>query len=137
MTRDFDSSLVRSFLAALECGSLLRAARALQLARKVSVGASEIAGTIRISASQPIACVLLPPMLARMRSLLPDIQVELVVSNAITNLLRREADIALRMVQPDQATLVAKRIGPRRPGYRVPGRRSARRPAGGLTRRHV
>ena len=162
MTRDFDWRLVRSFLAALDCGSLLGAARALhasqptigrhiaeleaqlgvvlfertgrgllpsdtalrladaarameqgalQLARKVSVGASEIAGTIRISASQPIACVLLPPVLARMRSVLPDIQVELVVSNAVTNLLRREADIALRMVQPDQATLVAKRIG--------------------------
>lgn len=32
-------------------------------------------------------------------------------SNQVTNLLRREADIALRMVRPDQASLVAKRIG--------------------------
>ncbi len=162
MKRDFDWSLVRSFLAALECGSLLGAARALhssqptigrhiaelesqlgvvlfertgrgllpsatalrladaartmeqgalQLARKVSVGESEVSGTIRITASQPVACVLLPPLLARMRTVLPDVQVELVVSNAVTNLLRREADIALRMVQPDQATLVARRIG--------------------------
>jgi DNA-binding transcriptional LysR family regulator len=37
--------------------------------------------------------------------------VELVASNEVTNLLRREADIALRMVRPDQASLVAKRIG--------------------------
>ena len=162
MKQDFDWSLVRSFLAALDCGSLLGAARALhssqptigrhiaelesqlgvvlfertgrgmlpsatalrladaartmeqgalQLARKVSVGESGVSGTIRITASQPIACVLLPPLLARMRNRLPDIQVELVVSNAVSNLLRREADIALRMVQPDQATLVARRIG--------------------------
>ena len=162
MKQDFDWSLIRSFLAALDGGSLLGAARALhssqptvgrqiaelesqlgvvlfertgrgllpsatalrladaarameqgalQLARKASVGESGISGTIRITASQPIACVLLPPVLARMRSLLPDVQVELVVSNAVSNLLRREADIALRMVQPDQATLVAKRIG--------------------------
>ena len=43
--------------------------------------------------------------------MLPEVQVELVVSNAVSNLLRREADIALRMVQPDQATLIAKRVG--------------------------
>jgi DNA-binding transcriptional LysR family regulator len=69
------------------------------------------AGTVRISASQPVACYLLPPLLARMREALPDMQVELVASNQVSNLLRREADIALRMVQPDQASLVAKRIG--------------------------
>ena len=42
-----------------------------------------------------------------MRQALPDIQVELVASNDVSNLLRREADIALRMVQPDQSSLVA------------------------------
>lgn len=36
---------------------------------------------------------------------------ELVASNEVSNLLRREADIALRMVQPDQSSLVARRIG--------------------------
>jgi len=33
-----------------------------------------------------------------------------VVDNAVSNLLQREADIALRMVRPDQASLVAQRI---------------------------
>jgi DNA-binding transcriptional LysR family regulator len=65
---------------------------------------------VRITASQPVACILLPPVLARMRLALPDVQVELVSSNQVNNLLRREADIALRMVQPDQSSLVAKRI---------------------------
>jgi DNA-binding transcriptional LysR family regulator len=53
-----------------------------------------------ITASVPVAVQLLPPVLARMRLSLPDIQVEVVPSNALSNLLRREADIALRMVRP-------------------------------------
>lgn len=162
MNSKFDWSLVRSFLAALERGSLLGAARALnstqptigrhiaeleaqlgvvlfertgrgllptdmalklaesaramesgahQLARSASVAEAGISGTVRITASQPVACILLPPVLAQMRLALPEVQVELVSSNQVSNLLRREADIALRMVPPDQASLVAKRIG--------------------------
>lgn len=41
----------------------------------------------------------------------PGIVVELLVSNAVSNLLLREADIALRMVQRDQGSLIAQRIG--------------------------
>jgi DNA-binding transcriptional LysR family regulator len=84
---------------------------ALALLNSVGVSRSTLEGTVRISASQPVACVLLPPLLAQMRQTLPGIQVELVASNAVSNLLRREADIALRMVRPDQASLVARRIG--------------------------
>lgn len=95
---------------------LAEAARAMEsgaLALLSSVGASRstLEGTVRISASQPVACVLLPPLLAQLRQTLPGIQVELVASNAVSNLLRREADIALRMVRPVQASLVARRIG--------------------------
>ncbi len=162
MNTSFDWSLIRSFLAALEHGSLLGAAKALQssqptlgrhiaeleaqlgatlfertgrgllptpmalrladaarlmetgamqVGRQASGAQSERAGSVRISASQPIACVLLPPLLSRMRLALPEISVELVVSNAVSNLLKREADIALRMVQPDQSSLIAKRVG--------------------------
>ena len=46
-----------------------------------------------------------------MRQTLPEVTVALVVSNNVSNLLRREADIALRMVRPDQNSLIAKRIG--------------------------
>ena len=161
MNSRFDWSLVRSFLAALDQGSLLGAAKALgatqptigrhiaemeaqlgvvlfertgrgllatdmalrlaesarameagahQLARSVSGAEAGISGTVRITASQPVACVLLPPLIAQMRLALPEVQVELVASNEVANLLRREADIALRMVQPEQSSLVARRI---------------------------
>jgi DNA-binding transcriptional LysR family regulator len=41
---------------------------------------------------------------------LPQIQVEIVSSNAVSNLLRRDADIALRMVRPNQSSLIARKI---------------------------
>lgn len=158
----FDWSLVRSFLAVLEKGSLLAASRDLQLsqptigrhvaelesqlglvlfdrngrgllpteaayhlaesARIMQSGADQLArnvlgadlgasGTVRITASQPVSCYVLPPLLAQMRLSLPDVQVELVASNEVSNLLRREADIAVRMVQPDQASIIARRVG--------------------------
>jgi DNA-binding transcriptional LysR family regulator len=94
---------------------LADAARAMEAGAtamsRLAAGASQVVqGRVRLSASQPVACVLLPPVLARLRERLPEVTVELVVSNTLTNLLRREADIALRMVRPDQSTLVAKRI---------------------------
>jgi DNA-binding transcriptional LysR family regulator len=162
MNNNFDWTLVRSFLAALDQGSLLGAARVLnasqptigrhiaelesqlgvalfertgrglkplamaiklaesarameagahQLQRSVSGEDAAVRGTVRITASQSVACALLPPLLAKMRLALPDVQIELVSSNEVNNLLRREADIAVRMVPPDQSTLIAKRIG--------------------------
>jgi DNA-binding transcriptional LysR family regulator len=82
-----------------------------QLARSVVGSDRSTSGTVRISASQPMACFALPPLLAQMRVVLPEVQVELVASNSVSNLLRREADIAVRMVQPEQATVIARRVG--------------------------
>ena len=97
---------------ALELAGPARAMQsgALALAERLLDTQAQQAGTVRLSVSQPVACYLLPPVLARMREALPAIQIELVVSNQVSNLLQREADIALRMVQPAQASLVAKRI---------------------------
>jgi DNA-binding transcriptional LysR family regulator len=86
-------------------------AAAWQMERLVKGKEARISGTIRISASPPIACYVLPEILTAMRQTLPGIQVELVASAAVSNLLRREADIAVRMVQPVQASLRAKRLG--------------------------
>ena len=97
---------------ALELAGPARAMQtgALALADCLVDAQSQQAGTVRLTASQPVACYLLPPILAHLRQALPAIQIELVVSNQVTNLLQREADIAVRMVRPDQASLVAKRI---------------------------
>jgi DNA-binding transcriptional LysR family regulator len=84
-------------------------AGAQQLARTLAGVQTQTSGTVRITASVPVATYLLPQLLTRMRERLPDIQIELVSSNQVSNLLRRDADIALRMVRPDQGSLIAKK----------------------------
>ncbi len=77
----------------------------------VAAGRSQVlAGTVRITASEMVSAHLLPAMLRGLRDAHPEIQVELVASDAVENLLEREADIALRMVRPQQGTLVARRL---------------------------
>ena len=157
----FDWTLMRSFLAVLERGSLLAAARHLgssqptlgrhvaelerqlgmvlfertgrglmptQVALSIADHAGsmadnadaigrvltgqrkQLAGAVRITAVQTVAGHLLPPILARLRAQEPGIAIEVVASNAISNLLRREADIAIRMVRPDQGSLITRHI---------------------------
>ncbi|MFM7461350.1 MAG: LysR substrate-binding domain-containing protein, partial [Burkholderiales bacterium] len=62
------------------------------------------------SASQLVATLALPSLMADFQREEPGIQIEVVASDAITNLLRREADIAIRMVRPSQSSLVTKKI---------------------------
>ncbi len=50
-------------------------------------------------------------MLVRLQRAHPAIEIELVASNELTNLLRREADIAVRMVRPVQQSLIARKLG--------------------------
>jgi len=68
-------------------------------------------GSVRITASEMMSAYVLPDILVRLRALHPQIQIDLVASNRVDNLLEREADIALRMVEPDQGALIARRIG--------------------------
>ncbi len=84
--------------------------QASSLFRLVKSKKQDLKGRVRISASQTVACILLPPILERMQTLYPDIHVDVVSSNNVSNLLRREADIALRMVRPNQDSLITKKI---------------------------
>jgi len=79
--------------------------------RAASGADGEIAGTVRISASQIIGVETLPPILARIGADHPGIDFELVVTNETSDLLRRDADIAVRMVRPAQGALVAQKAG--------------------------
>lgn len=71
----------------------------------------QIAGTVRITASRAVANFMLPDILANLGNAQPDITVEVVATDASSNLLMREADIAVRMFRPTQANLIAKKIG--------------------------
>jgi DNA-binding transcriptional LysR family regulator len=81
------------------------------LVRAVSAPAESEAGVVRVTCSEVIGVEVLPPMLAALRAAHPQLQIELSPTNATEDLLRRDADIAVRMAAPTQAALVAKRIG--------------------------
>lgn len=68
-------------------------------------------GDVRVSANEPIGVYVLMPCLQKLRASHPDVQVELVIDNRSADLRRREADIAVRMFQPSQPDLLARRIG--------------------------
>lgn len=85
-----------------------------EAATRISLAASgqsqAIEGKVTITASDGLSAFELPPILKRLREEAPGIQVELVVSNDIRDLRLREADIAIRHVQPDHPDLIAKRL---------------------------
>jgi DNA-binding transcriptional LysR family regulator len=69
-----------------------------------------IAGPVSIKASDVFCAYILPPIIERIRLTYPEVQVEIVSTNDVQDLRRREADIAIRNVQPTQPDLYAKRL---------------------------
>jgi len=84
---------------------------AASLERAAASQGAGVRGTIRVTASDVIGVEVLPPIVAALRDQYPELTVELVLTNRVQDLLRREADIAVRMVRPRQESLVARRIG--------------------------
>lgn len=81
------------------------------LLRAASARSHEVAGTVRISASDVIGAEVLPSILVDFRRLHPRIEIELGLTNQTVDLLRRDADIAVRMLKPEQKALVARKAG--------------------------
>jgi DNA-binding transcriptional LysR family regulator len=76
----------------------------------VASGQSQaIEGVVKVTASDLVAFYLLPPVIAKLRAQAPGIVLEVVSSNAVEDLIRRKADIAIRHVQPREAELIARR----------------------------
>lgn len=97
-------------VAALAIAEAARQTRsgAQQLAQELVRSREEPSGTVRITASEVVASDVLPPLLAALREQKPGIQIELVATDEIKNLLHPEADIAVRMERPTQGSLIAK-----------------------------
>ncbi|QXI14530.1 LysR family transcriptional regulator [Pseudomonas zeae] len=86
-------------------------ANAAALLRAAEAQGSAVRGTVRISTSEVVGAEVLPPVIAGLQSRYPELKVELVLTNRVQDLLHREADIAVRMVAPEQGSLIARRIG--------------------------
>jgi molybdate transport repressor ModE-like protein len=81
------------------------------LLRALAGGRAEPAGDVRLTASRAVATWLLPPIAARLARTDPAIRLDVVATDEVANLLRRDADLAVRMVRPTQPELIARRLG--------------------------
>ena len=83
-------------------------------ADRVSLAASgqsqSIEGKVRITASEGLSAYILPAALKRLREVAPRLEIDIVAANDIRDLMRREADIAIRHVRPDQPDLIARLV---------------------------
>ncbi len=84
-------------------------ARAIEVA--ITGRDQALAGTVRLSSTEGLAIEWLTPELADFQSRHPAIELQLLVRNDLVDLLRREADIAVRLGRPKQADLVARKLG--------------------------
>lgn len=81
------------------------------LVRAASGAVDTPSGTVRISASEIVGVEHLPAILTGLRRRHAVLDFELVLSNQVEDLLSRQADIAVRMVEPAQQALIARSIG--------------------------
>lgn len=86
-----------------------------EAAFRISLSASghsqSIGGTVSISATEMTAAYSLPPILQTLRERAPNIRIEIISSNMISDLIRRDADIAIRYGPPVQGDLIGKHVG--------------------------
>ena len=95
---------------ALRPQAQIMATTAAALVRTASGTLGAVAGTVRISASDVVGVEHLPPILTCLKREHPGLVIELTLSDQLDDLLAREADIAVRMTQPTQTALLAKRL---------------------------
>lgn len=65
-------------------------------------GGGEVSGLIKLATAETLACYLIAPHLAEFTRRHPLVEVELVVGRRLADLNRREADLALRLVNPQE-----------------------------------
>ena len=80
------------------------------IALAASGQSQSVEGQVRITASEMMSAYVLPPLLKPLRSSAPLLDIDVVADNSVRDLVRREADIAIRHARPDQPNLVARRV---------------------------
>lgn len=83
-------------------------AAAQELSLAASGHAQAVDGVVSISASDMVAACLLPAVLQTLAERAPGLRIEVVTTNSLSDLRRREADIALRHVRPSEPELIGR-----------------------------
>lgn len=83
-------------------------------ADRISIAATgqsqTITGNVVISATSLMATEYLPSIFKELRTKAPELKIEVITSNQLSDLRRREADIAIRHARPQGESLIAKRL---------------------------
>lgn len=83
-------------------------------AAKISLTASgqaqSVEGRVTISATDLFSLYHMPCFIKGLQIVAPEVEIRVIVSNSLSDLQRREADIAIRHVQPQQSELIAKKV---------------------------
>jgi len=82
----------------------------LAIERSLEVQSKALCGAVTISATEGTGTDWLTPVLYDFHRAYPEIVVKVQIENRAVDLLHREADIALRMGQPAQGALIARRL---------------------------
>jgi DNA-binding transcriptional LysR family regulator len=72
--------------------------------------AEAVAGVVRLSVPEVFGVAVMPKAIADLRRVHSGLVIELSLTNAVEDLLRRDADIAIRLTQPVQEALVAQKV---------------------------
>lgn len=85
-----------------------------EAANRISLTASgqsqTIEGQVRITASDMMSAYVLPPVLKQLRTIAPRLEIDVIATNDVRDLMRREADIAIRHGRPQQPDLIARLV---------------------------
>lgn len=83
-------------------------------ATRISLSASgqsqTIEGRVVITATSTMATYHLPAIIKKIHAIAPNIQIDILPSNEVRDLTRREADISIRHARPEQPDLIAKLV---------------------------
>ncbi len=85
-----------------------------EAANRVSIAATgqseAVTGHVVIACTNGMATFYLPEILKKLQAAAPNLQIEIIASNEVSDLRRREADIAIRHARPQDENLFAKRL---------------------------
>jgi DNA-binding transcriptional LysR family regulator len=84
---------------------------ALALERRALGSDRTVSGVLRIATTDALAQILVLPAIRAMHERHPDIRAHLLTGPARLNITRREADVAVRYIRPNEAELVSRRLG--------------------------
>ena len=85
-----------------------------QAADRISIAATgqaeSVIGHVAITATDMMATHYLLPVIKSLREIAPELNVEIIATNQVSDLRRREADIAIRHTRPQDRNLITKRL---------------------------